>query len=185
MEWYVTWVTEYLLLSAFVQFAILGTLGEMASHILKSKKWELPCKLWQLGAKMIAWGLLGMFVKYGFTGMVGFTEALIHKGLLPNMQWGGTWLERIGWAFSVSFLTQLFFGPVLMAFHRMTDNLIAWRWEFAGLEKALLTLIWFWLPAHTITFILPPEYRIGLAAIWSLALGIIMGITTPKANQSK
>ena len=29
MQWYVTWVTENLLLSAFIQFAVLGTAGEV------------------------------------------------------------------------------------------------------------------------------------------------------------
>jgi hypothetical protein len=68
----------------------------------------------------------------------------------------------------------------MMAFHRLEDNIIARTWNWSGLQKAWWTLIWFWIPAHTITFSLPVEYQIGLAAIWSLVLGIIMGLTKPR-----
>ena len=42
------------------------------------------------------------------------------------------------------------------------------------------TLIWFWIPAHTLTFSLAVDYQVGLAALWSLALGLILGLR-PKA----
>jgi hypothetical protein len=32
----------------------------------------------------------------------------------------------------------------------------------------------FWIPAHTITFLLPPEYRVLSAAFLSIALGAIL-----------
>ena len=176
MSSYVQWVISYPLLSAAVQFAVLGTAGEVISHWLQQRRiGGLPCSLTQLGAKVLAWALLGVIIKYGFTGMKGFTHALVDKQLLPV--WCGA---GFGWALSLSVLTNVLFGPQMMAFHRLEDNLILGRRGFAGIQRAWWTLIWFWIPAHTVTFSLPREYQIGLAALWGLVLGIILGLTIPR-----
>jgi hypothetical protein len=86
----------------------------------------------------------------------------------------------IGWAFAVSVFTNILFGPQMMAFHRLEDNLILGNNGFQGITKAWWTLVWFWIPAHTITFMLPPNFQIGLAAAWSLVLGLIMGFSKKK-----
>jgi len=169
---YAQWVSANPLFSAAVQFAILGTLGEVISFSLRKKKIAMPCTALQLLAKVLAWALLGIVIKYGFAGMKGFTVALLEHHMLPSFMNSG-----IGWAFAVSTLTNVFFGPQMMFFHRLEDNLILWEWNMKGLTAAWWTLLWFWIPAHTVTFSLPTEYQIGLAAIWSLALGIIMGLT--------
>ena len=67
-----------------------------------------------------------------------------------------------------------------LVFHRIEDNLIEGKKGFTGIHKAWWTLIWFWIPAHTVTFSLPVHYQIGLAAVWGLVLGIILGTTTNK-----
>jgi hypothetical protein len=175
MDAYVQWVTRAPLLAAAVQFAVLGTLGETISHVLRTRRLELPCRPWQLGAKVAAWALLGLLIKYGFTGMKGFTRALLEHGLLPA--WCAT---GVGWALAVSVLTNTFFGPQMMAFHRLEDNLILGQRGFAGIQRAWWTLVWFWIPAHTVTFSLPPEFQIGLAALWGLLLGVILGLTVPR-----
>jgi hypothetical protein len=38
------------------------------------------------------------------------------------------------------------------------------------------TIPFFWIPAHTITFLLPPEFRVLFAALLGIALGIILSI---------
>ncbi|MDO9695544.1 MAG: hypothetical protein Q7W56_12510, partial [Candidatus Latescibacteria bacterium] len=70
-----------------------------------------------------------------------------------------------------------FFGPQMMAFHRWEDNLILRRHGYAGITTAWWTLVWFWIPAHTVTFSLPADYQIGLAALWGLVLGVILGLS--------
>ncbi|TKJ39100.1 hypothetical protein CEE37_11815 [candidate division LCP-89 bacterium B3_LCP] len=172
MESYVNWVSANPLFSAAVQFAVLGTLGEVLSSCIQKKRIALPCNLAQLAGKVLAWALLGIIIKYGFAGMKGFTLALLDHQMLPVFMNAG-----IGWAFAVSVLTNLFFGPQMMFFHRLEDNLISWKWDLTGLTRAWWTLIWFWIPAHTVTFSLPKEYQIGLAAVWSVVLGLIMGLT--------
>ncbi|MBC8276605.1 MAG: hypothetical protein H8E46_00105, partial [FCB group bacterium] len=96
----------------------------------------------------------------------------LEHNLLPSFFAAG-----IGWAFSVSVFTNILFGPQMMLFHRIEDNVIMREWSFSGIQTAWRTLIWFWIPAHTITFCLPQDYQIGLAAVWSVVLGIIMGIS--------
>jgi len=175
MEIYVNWVKTNPLLSAFIQFAVLGTLGEFISISIKQKKIGPIGNWWQTLSKVLAWGILGIIIKYGFVGIKGAVRALISNGLFP-----GIFKDGLGWAFSVSVATNLFFGPQMMFFHRLEENIIHWKWDLKGLVAAFKTLIWFWIPAHTVTFILPVNYQIGLAAIWSIALGIILGITLPR-----
>jgi hypothetical protein len=172
VDWYVAWVKANPLLSAVIQFAILGTLGEVISNVMRTRKLEWPFGIVTTLLKGLAWAILGILIKYGFAGCKGACAALIEKGLLPEICSSG-----LGWAVTVSVVTNLFFGPQMMAFHRLEDNIIEGKWDFTGIQKAWATLIWFWIPAHTVTFILPTHYQIGLAAVWGLALGVIMGIT--------
>ncbi|MBU0927893.1 MAG: hypothetical protein KKA67_09095 [Spirochaetes bacterium] len=171
MEWYVSWVSNNILLSAFIQFAALGTLGEVLGIVASKRKPSNKAFEWL--AKAVVWGLLGVLVKYSFTGFKGFLAALVDKGFLPAACEDITILR----ALSLSVLTNSMFGPLLMVLHRTSDNLIAWTRGYKGIEKSLATLAWFWVPAHTVTFALPYEYQIGLAALWSVALGLIMGFT--------
>lgn len=171
MNWYVRWVTENLLLSAFIQFAVLGTLGEVLGIVASRRRPSNRALEWL--AKAVVWGILGILIKYAFTGFKGFLATLVDKGFLPAACEKITILQ----ALSLSVLTNSMFGPLLMVLHRFSDNIIARTRGYAGIEKSLATLAWFWVPAHTVTFALPLEYQIGLAALWSVALGLIMGFT--------
>ncbi len=176
IQLYLDFVRANPLISAAIQFGLLGTLGEALSYSLRHKKIGLPCgHYWQIFAKIAAWALLGIVIKYGFTGMKGFTAALLEHEMLPQFLADG-----IGWAFAVSVLTNVFFGPQMMFFHRVEDNLILSEWNFKGMSTALWTLLWFWIPAHTLTFSLPGEWQIGLAALWSVVLGLILGLAKGK-----
>ncbi|MCK4629957.1 MAG: hypothetical protein KAT40_00845, partial [Bacteroidales bacterium] len=76
---------------------------------------------------------------------------------------------------AISLSMNLQFGPFLVIAHRLLDNLIMREKNWDNLDKGLLSLLWFWIPAHTVTFILPKPYQIGLAAVWSVILGLILG----------
>jgi hypothetical protein len=91
-------------------------------------------------------------------------------------------LNSLGRSFAISTSMNLQFGPFLVIIHRVLDNLILKDKNWDNLDKAMLSLLWFWIPAHTVTFLLPKPYQIGLAAIWSLALGIILGFYNRKKN---
>ncbi|PKO05053.1 MAG: hypothetical protein CVU41_14175 [Chloroflexi bacterium HGW-Chloroflexi-3] len=138
MQIYLIWVTKNPLLSAAIQFAILGTLGEVIAFSLVKKKLAIPCTWLKLLGKVVAWAILGIVIKYGFAGMKGFTQALLDHRLLPAFLGSG-----LGWAFAVSVFTNILFGPQMMAFHRLEDNLILRQKGFQGITRAWKTLIWF------------------------------------------
>lgn len=179
MDWYISWVSGNPLTSAAIQFAILGTLGEWLSHVVRTKSPRMPGTALEVVAKVVAWGILGIVIKYGFAGMKGFVGALNEHAMLPAFC-----AQGVGWALAVSVFTNVFFGPQMMFFHRLEENAIARRWDMTGITRAWWTLLWFWIPAHTVTFSLPKDFQIGLAALWSVALGLIMGLTAPKKTAS-
>ncbi|MCK7530557.1 MAG: Mpv17/PMP22 family protein [Marinilabiliales bacterium] len=43
------------------------------------------------------------------------------------------------------------------------------------------TIPFFWIPAQTITFLLPPEFQILFAALLSTVLGVILACRSAKA----
>lgn len=174
MELYISWVKANPFLSAAIQFGILGTCGEYVSSWFKTKKLSLNCTWLQLILKVLAWALLGIVIKYGFIGMKGFAGAMIDGELVPSILYSG-----VGKAFLISVITNILFGPQMMLFHRLEENLIMKTKGYDGMEIPMKTLLWFWIPAHTITFALPKVYQIGLAACWSVVLGVILGFATP------
>jgi len=168
MEWYISLVKAHPITTAMAQFAVLGTLGEMASKWLAGRRFFLPFGARGTLLRMLGWALLAVCIKYAFTGFVAFVDGLTAHGLLPE-------LGAAGRAFAVSLSMNLQFGPFLVIVHRLIDNAIDGEPNWANLDKGLLSLLWFWVPAHTVTFLLPLELRIGLAAVWSVALGLILG----------
>lgn len=168
MNWYIEYVKAYPIITSMIQFAILGTLGDIVSHWIIKKRIFNPYNPKIILFKIIEWAILAVFIKYAFVGFNGFVESLIAHDYLPN-------LNGIGKSFAISTSMNLQFGPFLVIMHRVLDNLIAKQNNWKNLDKGFYSLLWFWIPAHTITFILPKEFQIGLAAIWSLALGIILG----------
>jgi len=146
--------------------------------------------------RALVWGFLGMVIVLMFNVFsVGVAGALA-SGFLP----GGNW--KLALAFFTSATMNLSFGPTLMAFHRITDTFIDLRYENkkekATLNKVVKRIDWdgfvsfvlvktipiFWIPAHTITFLLPSEYRVLMAAFLSIALGAILAFAKKKQTIS-
>jgi len=155
-----------------VQFAILGTFGEMLSRWVVKRRVHLPFNLKMVLWKMVVWAIMAICIKYAFAGFKGFVHGLVDYGMVPSI----VETNRFLWAFSVSVATNLQFGLFLVVFHRILDNLVEKEKNWQGLGKGMLSMIWFWIPAHTITFMLPGEFQIGLAAVWSLVLGVLLGL---------
>jgi hypothetical protein len=174
MTTYLHFVIAHPILSAIIQFAILGTLGEVAARNVAAKRWHYPFSPAMTLWKMLVWSLLAVCIKYAFVGFNGFVDGLVsnRSPLLP-----ATFLEKGSFlrALAISFFMNLQFGPFLILIHRLLDNLMEKEKTWRGIDKGLYSLLWFWIPAHTVTFMLPKEFQIGLAALWSLALGFILG----------
>lgn len=112
----------------------------------------------------------------------------------------------LGWsrflsAFTISALMNLIFAPVFMTFHKITDTHILnnggsikrfftpiafgkifpsinWlvQWDFVFKR----TIPLFWIPAHTITFLLPEQYQIVFAAFLGVILGVLLATAAAK-----
>ena len=46
------------------------------------------------------------------------------------------------------------------------------------------TIPFFWIPAHTITFLLPGQYQVLFAALLGVALGIILSIAAVMSRKN-
>ncbi len=168
MDSYVELVKEYPIYSAMIQFAILGTLGNVFSKWMQQGKIYKPYNVSIVLLKMLEWAIIAITIKYAFIGFQGFVDNLVAHHLLPE-------LGNFGRAFTVSATMNLQYGLFLVIFHRFLDNLIAKQNNWKNIDKGMFSLLWFWIPAHTITFMLDKPYQIGLAAIWSVVLGFILG----------
>ncbi len=170
---YVSLSEQHPILMAMLQFAILGTFGEIVSQWIVRKNMRYPFNLKETLWKMLVWATLAIGIKYAFKGYIGFTDHLIEEGFLPQV-------SGFGYAFILSALMNLQFGVLLVLMHRVLDNIPLKVKNWKNLDKGFYSLLWFWIPAHTITFTLAPEYRIGLAALWSVFLGLILGFFNRK-----
>ncbi len=135
MNTYVELVKAYPIYSAMIQFAILGTLGDVISKWMQQGKIFLPYKLPIIVLKMIEWAIIAITIKYAFVGYQGFVDNLITHQLLPD-------LGLFGRAFTVSVSMNLQYGLFLVIFHRLLDNLIAKQNNWKNIDKGILSLIW-------------------------------------------
>lgn len=174
-------------LMGFVKFAILATLGELLAIRIATGNWKIPSGV---VARAAVWGFLGMVIVLVFGVFANGITALLANGTLP----GGD--NKFVFAFLTSLTMNFFFAPTMMAFHRVTDTYIDLKsegknasipaitakidWNSFISFVVLKTIPFFWVPAHTITFLLPVEYRVLAAAFLSIALGAILAFAKRK-----
>ncbi|MCB5260083.1 MAG: hypothetical protein LHW48_06370 [Candidatus Cloacimonetes bacterium] len=175
MPAYINWVQNQPIISSMIQFAILGTLGEIVSKWIIQKSFKYPFGLLLTLWKMLIWSILAIGIKYAFKGFSGFLQILIDAGMWPQFESGS-----LGYALSLSVLMNVQFGLTLVIMHRVLDNIVEKHKNWKNLDKSMLSLLWFWIPAHTVTFLMSDELRIGMAAVWSVALGLILGFYNRK-----
>lgn len=180
-ETYLQLSADHALALAFVQFAILGTLGEVLSLSIRQGRARFPFTPAKALLKILGWGLLGVYIKYMFSTAGAGLEAMVAHGYLPAFVGNreGTWNLLVN-ALALSTVLNVFLGPSMMILHRVMDNamdrLLDGRdpgWQ--GLDRSIRTLIWLWIPLHTFTFTQARDVRIGIAAVLSLVLGVVMG----------
>lgn len=184
-EAYESIVSQYVLSSSFVKFAMLATMGELLGKRISTGEWRrLPALIYRVAI----WGLIGILVALAFNIFsrgVGATQA---AGLLPGGR--STFLTALLTSVSMN----LTFGPMLFVFHRFTDLYLDLRFvekqhritmgdlvernDWQGLVRFtwIKTIFLFWIPAHTCVFLLPPNYRILASAFLSIALGGLLSV---------
>jgi hypothetical protein len=182
-------------LMGFIKFAILASMGELLALRVLSGTWSLPTGFWY---KALVWGGIGVLITLMFVIFSSGIAGAIAKGLLPH---GTGWLKVFIPAALVSYIMNYTFGPVFMAVHRISDVWIDTRIEtgktlsigqivdkieWPAFIKFVVgrTVPFFWGPAHTLTFLLPPEYRVLVAAYLGIALGLILAYARRKTVQT-
>ena len=198
-ELFVSLTTSSIYLMAFIKFAVLATMGELCAVRIMTGSWDKPAGLlW----RVMVWGLLGVLIALIFFLFANGVRSAMEAGRLPSIAGEGM-SGRLLFAFFTSLLMNLFFAPTFMAAHRITDTYIEMsggclntmtqlrfsevlsRIDWNGFITFVVckTIPFFWIPAHTITFLLPSEQRVLVAAMLSIALGAILA-TAKKKNTS-
>ena len=185
-------------LMGFVKTSILATSGELlASRILTHNYFSKKGIIY----RFIIWGFLGFGFVLMFHIYAAGVSSAINNHLLPTFSTDG-FIKRLWEAFLISLIMNLTFAPAFMLLHRVTDqyielskgqikrvhlkdisNRIDWKnyFEFVILK----TIPLFWIPAHTITFLLPETYRVLMAGILSIALGLILSLSVRQKQPLK
>ncbi len=182
----------------FVKFALLATAGEIIAVRMSTGKWQKPPYLM---ARIVIWGLIGIWITYMMKILFSGAGAIIESGLIPGKGLNEFWYKFVR-AFTTSATMNLTFGPTFMAVHKCSDTYLALRAKGdkkVSLANVIDTVDWkrfvsftlfktvplFWIPAHTVTFMLPSEYQVMLAALLSVALGIILNLKKAPAAADK
>ncbi|KAF0111194.1 MAG: hypothetical protein FD147_1132 [Chloroflexi bacterium] len=179
-------------LMSFAKFAILATGGEVLAWRLKNNNYVL--KGFGILPKTILWGFFGIIIYWAFTIFANGAPKVFP--FLVNI---AEPYKNILTAFTISLFLNLIFSPIFMTIHHISDtfitdnlgtlpirkfnmlaalNRIDWNrmWGFVYTK----TIPFFWIPAHTLTFMLPSEYRMIFAAGLSVVLGLILGSVNKK-----
>lgn len=199
-EFYTTTNGAHPYLMAFTKFAILATIGDMMGLRIKSGAYSEPG--FGVVPRAVVYGLLGVWIaaamKCFAAGAPAMAESFGFEGVAAAMK-GSFTAEKLLGAFCISVMMNTIFAPVFMTIHRVTDmhilkcdgsmktfiTPIPFKEYFTSLNWGVLwsfvfkkTIPLFWVPAHTITFLLPPQSQVLFAALLSVALGLILSIAS-------
>jgi len=177
-QFYTDWNRSNPMSMAFLKFAILATFGEVLCLRIKTGKYSTPG--FGLLPRAVIWGFLGMWIATAMgvfrSGIPAFMDKFtVFNGMAAAMAGEFTAMKLLG-AFFISVMMNTSFAPVFMTLHKITDTnitnnggKIACLLKPIPIRKTIISLNWdvqwnfvfkktipfFWIPAHTITFILP------------------------------
>jgi len=200
LDWYKTFNAEHGLIMGGIKFAILATLGEVIGLRIRTGNYNAP----NFGSlpRAVVWGVLGVPIAYAFivfpAGTIRFL-AYLGMPVTPDTLKGAVTGLQVLTAFSVSVGMNLVFAPWMMTLHKITDEHIArgggtlrglfrpiqfgeilaslnWKVQWGFVFKKTIPL--FWIPAHTVTFLLPEQFRVLFAAILGVVLGVFLAIAS-------
>lgn len=173
---------------SFLKFALLATFGEMLVARLQ-KGTYLP-EQFGLLPKAVVWGVLGVFIWIAFGIFSYGVTGIFFAGKVP----AAAGMKLLN-AFTISLFMNIIFAPMMMMTHHLTDTYIAqnggrfplrgfvllpllkninWEKMWGFVYKKTIPL--FWIPAHTVTFLLPEELRVLFAVALSVVLGLLLTI---------
>ena len=187
-----------------LKFAILSTIGEVIALRIRTGGYGL--KGFGVFPRMVVWFFLGAWIVMAMrifgTGAPLLADYIFNAdgAIAGAMSQPLSWNKFLG-AFFISLLQNTAFAPVFMTLHKITDTHIMqcggglrafctpikvgeimagmnWRVQWNFVFKK--TIPFFWVPAHTVTFMLPGEYQVLFAAFLGVVLGIILAFAANK-----
>jgi hypothetical protein len=205
LNFYRAFNADHAYIASFIKFAILATFGESIGLRIRKGVYSEPG--FGFLPRALVWGVIGIWIKMAFV-IFGEGAPMMMKTLGVHFpvdnpadllrEGAFSWYKMLA-ALSVGFTINIFFAPVFMTFHKLTDlhiiktggtlkgfftpipigsylQTMDWKtmWDFV-LKK---TLIFFWIPAQTLNFMLPEEWRILVAAFLSVVLGILLSVAS-------
>jgi len=188
------------LVMAFIKFAILATFGEVLGLRIRTGKYSAPN--FGILPRAVVWGFLGIWIAIAMGVFRNGVPAYLDKfqlflGINEAMTGDFSALKLFG-AFCISVMMNTTFAPVFMTLHKITDTHITqtggtltgfftkrllftqiittlnWKVQWNFVFKK--TIPYFWIPAHTLTFILPQNFQVLFAAFLGICLGVILSI---------
>lgn len=195
-DYYDSFYARYPFLTSFIKFAILATTGELIGLRIRTGKYF--ARGFGILPRAIVWGFLGITIQAAFIifarGVPLMLEFAGMEGSSLAMD-GSISPAKAGVAFCISLLLNIFYAPVLMTVHKVTDSHIEmnggtmkgffskvkvsrilkeidWNTHYGFVLKK--TILFFWIPAQTINFLMPEQFRVLIAAIYGIILGIIL-----------
>jgi len=188
---------------AFIKFFILATIGELLG--LRIQTGNYFKKGFGIFPHAVVWGFLGVFIAIAFIifadGTISFANKVLGFENAGAILAGPLNFQKIFIAFLISTFLNLIFAPVFMTIHKITDTHINMnKGSFKSLftpikvKEIITTMNWkvqwdfvfkktipiFWIPAQTINFCFPEQYRVLNAAILSVILGVILAFANLK-----
>lgn len=202
-SFYNSFNSEHGMIMSFIKFAILATMGEAIGLRIRTGSYNQ--KGFGLIPRAIVWGFLGLTIKLAFVifgvGAPAFLKYMGVEGISEAMKGDFSAVKLLG-SFTISATINIIYAPVMMTFHKITDTHIVnnggtvaglftpikfkeifknLNWEVQWNFVIKKTIPFFWIPAHTITFILPADMQVLFAALLGIALGVLLALASMKS----
>jgi len=174
-------------IAGFIKVGFLSTMGEILATRITTGQWKLKS---YFIVRVLIWGVIGVLLTLMFGIFAGGVTSLQAAGKLPGQG------SSFAFAFFTSLIMNTTFAPTFMFAHRLSDTYLDMKADkkeitvknlaenanlFGFLDFVIKkTILFFWVPAHTFTFMLPAEYRILMAAVLSFVLGILLALGNKK-----
>jgi hypothetical protein len=204
-RWYEETNSNHPFMLAFFKFAILATAGESLGLRIQRGKYNEAG--FGLLPRAVVWGVLGIWIaaamKMYAAGAPRFVEGLGIQGVVTAML-GGLSFSKVLGAFAISVWMNTTFAPIFMTCHKVTDahiiqnggslkslvtplcfgkllSEIEWKTQWNFVFKKTIPL--FWIPAHTVTFLLPTQWQVLFAAFLGVVLGVLLSVAAAKQRK--
>lgn len=181
---------EFPYIMGFLKFALLATFGEMLKHRLKTGSWAVS----RFPVRVLVWGFYGIVMTIAFSLFAKGTASMMSGNLWfgSNPALDNSFGNNLIFALTTSCFMNFIFAYPMMISHEWfglvieKGKFVGGAEFFDGLEGKVWgsfipkTILYFWIPAHTVTFLLPAEFRVLVGAALSVALGFILTIKATK-----